>query len=140
MNVSGVGGAASLPMTLPPPAHLPGTTAGATSGGTLGRESQAGAARGAAVSARAVGGSQAAVAGELRLPGQKPAASESASTIERRKEKAEPAPLPPLPGLTVAEIRAMLGVVSPQSEAAMASSPDQAATSTALQAAASRYV
>jgi hypothetical protein len=111
MNVNGMGGAASLPMTLPSSsshqaatgaiADTAGTTGTAGSPGTIGAAGQP--------------------TGDLRLPGQHPATPKEAAA-KAAKEIPKPAPLPPLRGLTVAEIRAMLGVapLTSQVEAAAA--------------------
>jgi hypothetical protein len=118
MNVKGVGGAASLPMTMAgtPPVPPAGT---AGSGGTAGPPGITG-----ATGTGGAGGPT----GDVRLPGQAKAgagATGSGSTSEaaaKHKEAPKPAPLPPLRGLTVAEIRAMLGVAPLPGQAQAAAS------------------
>lgn len=126
MNVNGLGGAASLPVTLPsssshqPAAAAPPGTAGATgSGGTSGP------------------GGPGRPTGDLRLPGQQRAPQNEAAS-KPEKEIPKPAPLPPLRGLTVAEIRAMLGVapLPGQVEAAAAGLAPGLSTSGSLSTAA----
>jgi hypothetical protein len=89
MNVSGMGGAALPPIT---PASSPQSIVGTSSG----------------TSSEAVT-SDGAPAGSIRPPGQQ-RSLHNESTTKPHKEVQKPAPLPPLRGLTIAEIRAMLGV------------------------------
>lgn len=95
MNVIGLGPAASLPVPLPP------STVTATVAST--------------VSATSAPSSPAATpAGEVRVPGTRSDHGHPAdkdTTAKRREEAPKPKPLPPLKTLTVAEFRAMLGVV-----------------------------
>jgi hypothetical protein len=88
MNVNGLGGAASLPLTLPSSPSSAGTGTTGPSGTST---------------------------GEVRMPGRtrSEAATAAAEAAKKAKEQPKLAPLPPLRGLTVAEIRAMLGVASP---------------------------
>jgi len=161
MNVSSVGGAASLPVPLSPPAAAPaagtpagthpGTTAtppprtasgspGGSSGGTSGAGAGGAGAGGSGAGGVGTGGTVAgASVGELRLPGQPPAQGTSTSVAEHKKQAPKPAPLPPLKGLTVAEIRAMLGVAAPPVGADGVPGTTTGVTATSLQAAASRY-
>ena len=123
MNVSGATGVpASLPLPTPPPvpAHdaVPGASTGAatTAGSTAvagSSASSAGSTSGSTANSAGTGTGTAAggtgSVGELHIPGSKPASKHS-SEIKVQKEEPKPAALPPLKGLTVAEIRAMLGV------------------------------
>jgi hypothetical protein len=119
MNVSGATGVpASLPLPTPPPVPvhdaIPGATAGAatTAGSTAVAGSSASSAGSTANSAGSGTGTGATGSvGELHIPGSKPT-SKHASEIKAETEAPKPAALPPLKGLTVAEIRAMLGVAA----------------------------
>jgi hypothetical protein len=51
------------------------------------------------------------VRGDVRMPGQQRPATEETAKPEA-KEVPRPEPLPPLPALTVAEVRAMLGMAT----------------------------
>jgi len=142
MNVSGVGGAASLPVPLSTGAHapVPGTgTAGTTAAGSTGPAAAPGTAAPpgpvpADPGTAGAGGTNGALPapGDLRLPGQHPAVKES---VAHHKEVPKPAPLPPLKGLTVAEIRAMLGVAMLPA----ASEEARQAASGTVQSAVNRY-
>jgi hypothetical protein len=93
MIVSSVGGASSLPMSL---------------GGyqtVTGHAAEAGARAAATADGTASAGTD-----EVRLPGQSRKQAMESAAETKKKEESKPAPLPPLKGLTVAEIRAMLGV------------------------------
>jgi hypothetical protein len=161
MSVSSVGGAASLPVPLSPQTYSPGTAvstsptaAGAYPGTTFpgsarpagssgssgppGSDTSAGSAGTAASAGTAIlPGSAGSVPGELRLPGQHPDKNVPATP---RKEVPKPPPLPPLKGLTVAEIRAMLGAaILPGAGDAARQTAASAQQSASLQAAVSRY-
>ncbi|HEY6795758.1 MAG TPA: hypothetical protein VI248_13850 [Kineosporiaceae bacterium] len=90
MSVNGVGGAASLPVPLPVPVPLPHAA------GAAGDPSADPATDGGAV---------------VRLPGARHrSAPKEAAAAPATAEAPKPEPLPPLKGLTLAEIRAMLGL------------------------------
>jgi hypothetical protein len=117
MSVSGVGGAASLPITLAnPPQNIADTNPNLN-----------------AVATDEVS------ANNLRFP-EKQNNLPNASVTEPPKEVPKPAPLPPLRGLTVAEIRAMLGVapLPGQIEATAAAAANSIETSI-ISAALARY-
>lgn len=121
MNVSGVGGAASLPMT------LPSSTSPSVATGT-GATNSASTTSAAGTSPTGTGSTSTDGTGEVRLPGQQRTGqqrtqpTESANRTE--KEAPKPTPLPPLKGLTVAEIRAMLGVAPLSGQADTAATAD----------------
>jgi hypothetical protein len=105
MNINSIGGAASLPMTLASSSH---TGAAAAPG-----------ANGTAVK----GVTSSTGSGETRTSGQaSPATGPTTGASAAHKEAPKHAPLPPLRGLTVTEIRAMLGVapLPGQTEASVA--------------------
>ena len=160
MNVTGVGGPASLPVPLPGQAHGTTSAAAATAvagtgsaggapgaggtPGTGGSTGASGAVTGSGTASAATGTSavtgpggtdSTSLPGELPLPGQH-AGKDSSAVTAKRKEVPKPEPLPPLKGLTVAEIRAMLGVANP---AASVDGARQQPASTTLKAVVSRY-
>ena len=161
MNVSSLGGAASLPVPLSPPAPAPAAStaaaapganrSGATATSTAGAVSGAsgappgGGSAGTGGTGLGTGGTGSstdpvpgAAAGELRLPGQRPA-KDARPAAEHAKEPPKPAPLPPLKGLTVAEIRAMLGVAGPPKDASGTAVQPTTSTVASVQTAMSRY-
>jgi hypothetical protein len=101
MSVNGVGGSAMLGMT------LSSTSRTEASAATSAPSTASGVTRGT---------------GDVRLPGQPHGTASAHETAPKHKEIAKPPALPPLRGLTVAEIRAMLGVarMPGQTEAAAA--------------------
>ncbi|MDQ1289569.1 MAG: hypothetical protein QG622_3135 [Actinomycetota bacterium] len=95
MIVSGVGGSTSLPMTLPgyttssSNSTVPSLKSKSTSDSTT----------------TATDGS-----GEAKFPSEQRTKGAESAREAKKEEEPKPKPLPPLKGLTVSEIRAMLGV------------------------------
>jgi hypothetical protein len=87
-----------------------------------------------------VGTPTAAAAGDLRLPGAPASTSKEWSASAHHQQPPKPAPLPPLKGLTVAEIRAMLGVAMlPSSTESAGQAAPASVQAASVQAAADRY-
>ena len=151
MNVSSVGGSASLPVPLSLPPLLPAGAGPTGTSGAAGTPHPAATAPGTpptgsgpspAAAGGVVGsgaGSPPGELGDLRLPGQHPEKG-SATSAAKQKEPPKPAPLPPLKGLTVAEIRAMLGVANPVTSGAEPPQQPTPTTPMTVQAAVNRYV
>jgi hypothetical protein len=142
MNVSGASG---VPASLPMPASAPGSAhevppgAGAATGAaaTAGPSTMPGSSTTPGSTAAGQGSTE--TVGELHIPGSKPASKVTEATPHVQAPK--PAAAPPLKGLTVAEIRAMLGVPSPQHpDAATTASTSTSGGMPAVQAALQRYV
>jgi hypothetical protein len=110
MSVAGVNGAAAS-LTLPGQHTTPVPQATGTAATAAGTATAAGAAPVAAGGSAATAGTS-----TVKVPGAAGTGSTTGSetgsaTKEPQKAKEAPKPLPPLPGLTVAEIRTILGYV-----------------------------